>query len=52
MAMRFHKVTSFADEQIDTLLRDKVLYLVGEADPFAVMGGKAAGEINMKAVFR
>jgi pimeloyl-ACP methyl ester carboxylesterase len=51
MAMRFHKVTGFADGQIDRL-RDKVLYLVGEADPFAVMGGKAALEkYNMNARF-
>jgi len=40
MAMRFHKVVSLNDEQID-MLREKTLYLMGEADPFAVLGGKA-----------
>lgn len=51
MAMGHHKIISFTDEQIDKL-RDKVLYLMGEADPFAVMGGKAALEkYNMNAQF-
>ncbi|WP_150273827.1 alpha/beta fold hydrolase [Paenibacillus tepidiphilus] len=43
MAMRYHKVTGFTDAEIDGL-RDKVLYLTGEADPFAKMGGLAALE--------
>ncbi|WP_040952146.1 alpha/beta fold hydrolase [Gorillibacterium massiliense] len=43
MAMRYHKVIGFSDEQIESI-RSKVLYLVGEVDPFSVMGGKAALE--------
>jgi pimeloyl-ACP methyl ester carboxylesterase len=43
MAMRPHKVTSFSDDQIDRI-RGKMLYLVGESDPFAILGGKAALE--------
>lgn len=43
MAMGYHKVIGFTDEQIDNI-RSKVLYLVGEADPFSIMGGKAALE--------
>ena len=39
MAMRFHKITSFTDEQIDSI-REKTLYLAGEDDPFMVLGGK------------
>ena len=41
MAMRYHKVTPFTDAQID-VVRGKCLYLVGEEDPFAKLGGKAA----------
>lgn len=41
MAMRYHKVNSFEDKQIDSI-RGKTLYLVGEADPFSILGGKAA----------
>ena len=43
MAMRFHPVRSLADAQIRGF-RDKVLYLMGESDPFARLGGKAALE--------
>ncbi len=43
MAMRFHKVIGFSDEQIDSI-RSKIFYLMGEADPFAILGGKAALE--------
>ena len=39
MAMGYHKLVSFTDKQIDDI-RDKVCYLVGERDPFALMGGK------------
>lgn len=39
MAMRFHKVESLSDAQIDAL-RDKCLFLIGEDDPFAKLGGK------------
>lgn len=43
MAMRYHKVAGFTDEQIEGI-KDKTLCLVGEADPFAILGGKAALE--------
>jgi len=39
MAMSYHKIIPLNDDQIDSL-RDKVLYLVGEDDPFAIRGGK------------
>lgn len=39
MAMSFHKIEPFTDEQIDAL-RSKVFYLMGEEDPFARLGGK------------
>lgn len=41
MAMRFHKMPLFSAEDIGQI-RDKVLYLVGEEDPFAKLGGKQA----------
>lgn len=41
MAMAFHKIERFTDEEIASI-RDKVLYLIGEEDPFAKLGGKAA----------
>lgn len=51
MAMRYHKVVPFTDSQIDAI-RGKCLYLVGESDPFAKMGGKAAlNEYHMNAEF-
>ena len=40
MAMGYHKVKAFTGEQIESI-RGKILYLVGEKDPFAVLGGKA-----------
>jgi hypothetical protein len=39
MAMRYHKIVNFNEEQIKTI-REKALYLVGEDDPFAKLGGK------------
>lgn len=39
MAMAYHKVINFDDQQIDTI-RNKILYLVGEKDPFEILGGK------------
>ena len=39
MAMRHHIVVGFSDEQIE-MIRDKTLYLVGDDDPFAKLGGK------------
>lgn len=51
MAMGNHKILSFSDEQIDSI-RDKVLYLIGEADPFSQLGGKALIEkYHMNARF-
>lgn len=41
MAMRFHKVHAFTNDQIDSL-RGKTLYLMGERDPFYILGGGAA----------
>ncbi len=41
MAMRFHQVTGLPEEQIDAI-RGKTLYLIGEEDPFAKLGGKDA----------
>ena len=41
MAMRFHKIERFNDKQIEAL-RNKALYLAGEADPFMILGGKDA----------
>lgn len=40
MAMGYHKVIGFGDDQIQCI-KEKCLYLVGEADPFAKLGGKA-----------
>jgi pimeloyl-ACP methyl ester carboxylesterase len=50
MAMRYHKIISFNDEQINSI-REKTLYLVGEDDPFAKLGGKDAllkNKMNVK----
>lgn len=41
MAMRFHKIVSFNDEQISAI-KNKALYLAGEKDPFMMLGGKDA----------
>jgi pimeloyl-ACP methyl ester carboxylesterase len=41
MAMRFHKLEIFNNEQLD-FIKHKTLYLAGEADPFMVLGGKDA----------
>lgn len=41
MAMGYHKVSGFTDDQIDSI-RDKVLYLTGDKDPFSILGGKDA----------
>lgn len=41
MAMRYHKIVHFNEEQIRAI-RDKTLYLFGEDDPFAQLGGKEA----------
>ncbi|MDQ0091181.1 pimeloyl-ACP methyl ester carboxylesterase [Paenibacillus anaericanus] len=41
MAMSYHKFIPLSDHQIASL-RDKSLYLIGEEDPFAQMGGKEA----------
>ena len=39
MAMRYHQIIPFTAEQI-IQIKPKLLYLVGEQDPFAVRGGK------------
>ena len=41
MAMAFHKVRNFSLQEIDSI-RDKVVYLVGEEDPFQKLGGREA----------
>ncbi len=41
MAMRWHTVALFSREDADAI-RSKTLYLMGEDDPFAKLGGKAA----------
>lgn len=51
MAMRYHKVLAFSDEQVESI-RSKILYLVGEMDPFSILGGKAVLEkYKMNASF-
>lgn len=40
MAMSFHKIRALDQEAIDRL-RDRTLYLMGNQDPFATMGGRA-----------
>lgn len=51
MAMRYHKITHFNDEQIKAI-SGKTLFLVGEDDPFAQRGGKQALlQYNMNAQF-
>ena len=51
MAMSFHKIDSYSEEQINAI-RGKTLYLVGDADPFAKMGGKdLLTQHNMNARF-
>ncbi len=41
MAMRWHTIARFTEEDADAI-RGKTLYLMGEDDPFARLGGKAA----------
>ena len=41
MAMGYHKVRYFTDEEIDRI-RDKIVYLVGREDPFEKLGGEEA----------
>lgn len=41
MAMRYHKIIHFNEDQIEAI-SSKTLYLVGEDDPFAQLGGKQA----------
>lgn len=41
MAMGYHKVIGFTDNEIDAI-RGKTVYLVGDSDPFAILGGKAS----------
>ena len=39
MAMRYHKVVAFTSEEVESI-RDKLIFLVGEEDPFEKLGGK------------
>ena len=39
MAMKYHKVVAFTSQEVDSV-RDKIIYLVGEDDPFEKLGGK------------
>lgn len=41
MAMMYHKVRSFTDDEVGQI-RDKIFYLVGLEDPFEQLGGAAA----------
>ena len=51
MAMGCHKVQGFSSEEIDQI-REKVIYLVGEEDPFEKIGGKALlQQYRMHATF-
>lgn len=51
MAMAYHKIYSFDDDQIASI-RDNILYLVRDDDPFAQLGGKnALLQYGMKAKF-
>lgn len=51
MAMRFHNVSGFSEDQIK-IIRPNTLYLMGDSDPFAKMGGKdALLKYNMNAQF-
>ncbi len=51
MAMAYHKVVGLSDTEVDAL-RNKTLYLIGEDDPFAKLGGKEALlRHNMNAMF-
>ncbi len=43
MAMRYHKVRNFNEEEISKI-RDKVYYIVGRDDPFEKLGGAEALE--------
>lgn len=51
MAMKYHKVVAFTSQEVDSV-RDKIIYLVGEDDPFEKLGGKERLiENHMNATF-
>lgn len=51
VAMRYHKVVAFTSAEVDTI-RDKLIFLVGEDDPFEKLGGKERLiENHMNATF-
>lgn len=51
MAMGYHKVNSFTEEEVDAI-RDRIEYLVGLEDPFEQLGGEIAlRENHMKVTF-
>ncbi len=39
MAMGYHKIVAFTSQEVDSI-RDKLIFLVGEEDPFEKIGGK------------
>lgn len=45
LAMAWHRVSRFTTDKVDRV-RDRIVYLVGEEDPFEKIGGKAALEQN------
>ncbi len=51
MAMGRHKIRTFSEEEIG-VIRDKVIYLVGNEDPFQILGGeKALKDCHMNTRF-
>lgn len=49
MAIAYHRVRFFTDEEIDSL-RDRVVYLLGGKDPFQTLGGRSSmARCNMNA---
>ena len=49
MAMRYHKVHTFTEKEVD-IIRDKVEFLVGLEDPFEKLGGADAIQENHMCV--
>jgi pimeloyl-ACP methyl ester carboxylesterase len=50
MAMGYHKIECFNDEQIESI-RGKTIYFIGDDDPFAKLGGKKSlieNKMNVK----
>lgn len=49
MAMGYHKVRTFKEEEVD-VIRDKIKFLVGREDPFEKLGGADALQENCMSV--